>query len=140
MRGAQGAAADSHHHGPVPVDQDRKRCLGRRGVPVQESSQQFAVGQAAQRSVVKERFELRVDVGECFGRHRVVSRGLGSSACSFPSSGRLLQLYSFCIEPRSAMRGWCVATIPKVWLTDSCAATAVVDRLRRASPNVQIDR
>ena len=92
MRIAQRGPADSHHHRRVAVDQDCKRCFGRSGVASQESSQQFAIGRAAQHSMVKERFELGVDVGEHIGRHRGVSRGRGTSACSFRSKDRLLQL------------------------------------------------
>jgi hypothetical protein len=72
MRGAQGATAHSHDHRRVPIDQGRKSRVGRRSVAGQESCQQFTVGQAAQHSVLKERFELCIGLGRCPGRHRLV--------------------------------------------------------------------
>ena len=57
----------------MPVDQDRERCLGERGIRSQKLCQQFAIGEAAKCPVVEERFELRVDVCDCSSRHRVVS-------------------------------------------------------------------
>ena len=80
----------------MPVDQDRERCLGRGFVARSRNRvQQFTVGQTAKRTLLEERFKRRVEIGKCFGRHRVASQKLGSTACSFPSSDRLLQLSPF---------------------------------------------
>jgi hypothetical protein len=68
----------------VPVDRHRKRCLGQRGITGQESSEQLAIRQVAQYSMVKERFELCVKAGERLGRRRALPSGPRFRCMSFP--------------------------------------------------------